>query len=90
MKSIIFNPFWQIDPIILGFYDAFILYARAMKRLYTAGYNYTDGLTAARAMWNTTVRTPLKTDIVMTDLGDKVIYYDIRSFSADRGTHTVS
>ncbi|OQV20223.1 Atrial natriuretic peptide receptor 1 [Hypsibius exemplaris] len=83
-----FGVFDQVDPIILGFYDAFILYARTMERLHNSGANFTDGLTVAQAMWNTTVRTPLGTEIVMSSIGDKVISYDVRIFTIERGSHT--
>jgi hypothetical protein len=73
----------------MGFYDAFILYASIVRRLYDNGDNYTDGLAVAQAMWNTSVRTPLQTDVVINSIGDRVVLFDIRSFDMERASHAV-
>jgi hypothetical protein len=78
-----------MDPVIMGYYEAFILYGNTIRRLFDAGANFSDGLTVAQAMWNITVRTPLQTDIRMTNVGDRVNPYDVRSFILDTGMHTV-
>jgi hypothetical protein len=74
---------------MLSFYDAYILYATVVKRLYHSGKNYTDGLTVSQAMWNTTVRTPLRTNIDIHSDGDRILLYDFRCFDMELGSHSV-
>ncbi|XP_055346499.1 atrial natriuretic peptide receptor 1-like [Paramacrobiotus metropolitanus] len=66
-----YGAFEQIDPVVVSFYDSFILYATVAGRIYQQGGNLTDGLAVANAMKNVSIPSPLKYNININPNGDR-------------------
>ncbi|XP_055329518.1 atrial natriuretic peptide receptor 2-like [Paramacrobiotus metropolitanus] len=78
-----YRPFENVDPIATSYYDAFILYAHAVRSVYSQGGNYTQTHLLLSKMKNVTYTTPYGENITMNFYGDRRVLYAIKSFDLD-------
>ncbi|XP_055329527.1 atrial natriuretic peptide receptor 1-like [Paramacrobiotus metropolitanus] len=82
-----YGIFDQVDPVVMGYYDAVILFSTVIKQLYDANlpiFNVTNQL---NWMKNTSVVTPLQSVINISSSGDRRVLYDVKFFNEAQNSH---
>ncbi|GAU88431.1 hypothetical protein RvY_01134-1 [Ramazzottius varieornatus] len=83
-----YGAFEEIDPIVTSFYDSFILYSTAVRKLVEKGgspENITDGLQIANQIKNMSLDSPLGYPINMDLNGDRSRIYSIKDLDLETG-----
>jgi hypothetical protein len=78
-----FSPHCKIDPVTMAYVEAVFLLGHAVRGAFHAGLNFTSTPILLGKMRNVTIRSDLQNDITIGANGDRVILYDIKSFSHD-------
>ncbi|GAU87943.1 hypothetical protein RvY_00723-2 [Ramazzottius varieornatus] len=84
-----YGLFETIDPIVTGYYEAIILYATVIRRMYRQGANYTNGTEVAESLKNTTFRSPVNGPTKIDSEGDRVTTYALKDLDTDSGIYQV-
>ncbi|XP_055329526.1 atrial natriuretic peptide receptor 1-like [Paramacrobiotus metropolitanus] len=77
----------QIDQIVMGYYDAIILFCTAVRRLYDANITFLDTSNLLSQLKNTTVVTPLNTVINISVRGDRKVLFDMKIYNEAANSH---
>ncbi|XP_055329521.1 atrial natriuretic peptide receptor 1-like isoform X2 [Paramacrobiotus metropolitanus] len=82
-----YGVFDQVDPIVMGYYDAIVLFSTAIRRLYDANLTVLDSENLLGQLKNTTIVTPLHSVFNISARGDRKVMFDMRIFNEAQNSH---